>query len=98
MWCYHTRARRERSDPSHPPPVVLIAPPPCEATLSPWSHSRAHRQNSNTLPPPFSHSGDRIIADKGMWTTFNKPCVNRFCTVFVCEFVEGSTLGLFVAF
>ena len=25
--------------------------------------------------------GDRIIAEKGMWTTFNVPCINRFVSV-----------------
>lgn len=38
---------------------------------------------NNRGKPSQDYYGDRIIAEKGMWTTFNKPCVNRFCTVFV---------------
>ena len=32
--------------------------------------------------PSHDYYGDRIIAERGMWTTRGKPCHNRFCTVF----------------
>ena len=38
---------------------------------------------NNRGKPSQDYYGDRIIAEKGMWTTYNKPCVNRFCTLFV---------------
>ena len=43
------------------------------------AHHRAdcfHRQGE----PSEDYYGDRIIAEEGMWSTFNKPCVNRYCT------------------
>mmetsp|Transcript_87634 Transcript_87634/g.249244 ORF Transcript_87634/g.249244 Transcript_87634/m.249244 type:complete len:174 (-) Transcript_87634:151-672(-) len=32
--------------------------------------------------PSHDYYGDRIIAERGMWTTRGNPCHNRFCTVF----------------
>jgi len=31
--------------------------------------------------PSNDYFGDRITAEKGLWETFNKPCVNRFISV-----------------
>ena len=50
--------------------------------LDATAHNRAdcfHAQGA----PSEDYYGDRIIAEEGMWTTFEKPCVNRYCTVMV---------------